>query len=268
MRYGISKDYLGFEGFFEIGETVYLQIANARKNLLEALYLEEKFDLVTENYYEFETELLSLATRSMIFRRHDYFSITVDRNLVNRRIMNLLTTCTTYKDQSAHIISKIYGQNSDNFKNIEKVKSLIYDQSLGYRVMEALRNYVQHRGFPISSFFYSYGYIGNDPKIEINHRVIPYLSISSIEDDGKFNKKTLQELKAIRSKDKVDVRPLIRDYVEGIGKIHEKCRELMQNDIKKWEKYFDSVRNLVQRMRRYNHSYARKNIQKDHEYRT
>ena len=50
MRYGISK---GVAGFIEIDEAEYKLIKRAKENLYEALFLEEKLDLVTENYYEY-----------------------------------------------------------------------------------------------------------------------------------------------------------------------------------------------------------------------
>ena len=67
MKFGISKLVMGFDGFLEIEEVEYTLAKTARQNLLEILFLEEKFDLVTENFYEYETELLSIASRMMIF---------------------------------------------------------------------------------------------------------------------------------------------------------------------------------------------------------
>lgn len=50
MKHIISTITLGSPGFIEIDEVEYNSIKDARQNLFEALYLEEKLDLVTENY--------------------------------------------------------------------------------------------------------------------------------------------------------------------------------------------------------------------------
>jgi hypothetical protein len=241
MRFGISKDVLGFPGFIEIDEAEYKLIKNARNNLFEALFLEEKLDLVTESFYEYETELLSMASRTMIFHDDDYFSISRERNLVSRRIVNLLSAGRMYLDQSKQHIGNMYGADSGNLNLIKKEIAFQYDQSLGFRVMEDLRNYVQHRGFPIHSLKISYERDDSDDDFQLLSRVIPLISISELEDDGKFKKSILKELKDIQNKDWIDAKPLIREYVEGIGKIHEKARDLIGLDLTNWEKILDET---------------------------
>ena len=245
MRYGISKRVLGFRGFIEIDEAEYKLIKNARENLFEALFLEEKLDLVMENYYEYETELLSMASRMVVFHGDDYFSVSRDRNLISRRIVNLLSAGRMYLDQSVQHIKNMYGADSDNLNLINKEKAFQYDQRLGYRVIEALRNYVQHRDFPIQSVRFSYERVSSGDYSQLLHQVIPQIRISALEEDGKFKKSVLKELNAIHdndhSHDLLDIRPFIREYVEGIGKIHEKVRDLIRLDLTAWEKTLDDT---------------------------
>jgi hypothetical protein len=241
MRYGITKIVMGFPGFIEIDEAEYNLIKNARENLYEALFLEEKLDYVTENFYEYETELLTIASRMMIFHNEDYFSMNRERSLISRRIVNLLSAGKMYLDQSIQHIENMYGADSDNLNLIKKEIAFQYDQSLGYRVMEALRNYVQHRGFPIHNTIFSHERVESDDDFRLLHRVIPYISISELEADDKFKKGILKELKNIQNKDLIDAKPLIREYVEGIGKIQEKVRELIRLDVTNWEKTLDDT---------------------------
>jgi len=97
---------MGFSGFVEIDEIGYLSANIARQNLLEILFLEEKLDLVMENFYEYETELLSIASRMMIFGHDDHISMSRERYLVSRRIVNLLTAGRMYIDQSVQHVEK------------------------------------------------------------------------------------------------------------------------------------------------------------------
>ena len=239
--YGTSKGDSGLLSFIEIDEAKYKLITKARENLFEALFLEEKLDLVTESFCEYETELLSIASRAMIFLDFDYFSISGTRNLVSRRIVNLLSAGRMYLDQSIHHIKNMYEADSDNLNLIKKEIAFQYNKSLGFRVMEALRNYVQHRGFPIQSVTISRERVASDDDFQLLFRVIPLISISALEEDDKFTKRVLKELKDIQNNDLIDAKPLIREYIEGIGKIHEKARDLIRLDLINWEKILDDT---------------------------
>jgi hypothetical protein len=241
MRYSITTFVSDSLGFIEIDEAEYNLIKNARENLFEDLFLEEKLDLVIENFYEYEADLLSMACRMVIYRDDNYFSMSRERNLVSRRIVNLLTAAKMYLDQCVQHVENIYGSDSTNLKLLNKEIHFQYDQSLGFRVMGALRNHVQHHGFPIHSVKFSYEWIGDGDDSQMLNRVIPLIRISALENDDKFKKSVLRELKDNQTQDLIDIRPLIREYVEGIGKIHEKVRELIRLDLICWEKILDDT---------------------------
>jgi hypothetical protein len=164
-----------------------------------------------------------------------------ERSLVNRRLVNLLSSGKMYLDQSVQHVQNIYGAESTNFNLVKMEISSQYDQSLGYRTMEALRNYVQHRGLPVHSITFSGKWIGDEDDAQLLHRIIPKINISQLEDDDKFKKTVLKELMDTFKAEKIDIRPLIREYVEGIGKIHEKIRELIQPDLSRWEIALDKT---------------------------
>ena len=153
-----------------------------------------------------------------------------------------------YLDQSIHHIKNIYGENSDNVNLVKKETASQYDKNFGYRVMEALRNYVQHRGLPIHSILFSGKWldIDSDENRRLLYTVVPSISVSELAEDDKFKQTVLKEMLAIQSNDDIDIRPLIRDYVEGIGKIHEKVRELIHTDVNKWEGILSDTINKFQ----------------------
>jgi len=241
MRYGISKHVMGFSGFIEIDEAEYSLIKIARQNLFEMLFLEEQLDLVTENFYEYETELLAIASRMMIFSNDDQVSISRERNLMGRRIVNLLTAGRMYIDQSVHHVERMYGANSSTLGIIKKEFNLQYEKSLGYRAMEALRNYVQHRGVPIQSIKFSYKVVDPETESQLLFRAIPLIGVLELAEDQAFKRSVLDELKKIQHDGRVDVRPLIREYMEGISSIHEKIRELVGPDLVMWEGVLDET---------------------------
>jgi hypothetical protein len=241
MRYGISKRVMGFGGFIEIDEAEYLLVKSARQNLLEILFLEEQLDLVAENYYEYETELLAIASRMMIFSDDDQLSMSRERNLIGRRIVNLLTAGRMYIDQSVQHVERMYGANSSTLSSIVKEFNFQYDKSLGYRAMEALRNYVQHRGVPIQSIKFSYKAVNPESESQLLYRAIPLIGVSELAEDRNFKRSVLDELEQIQHDGRVDARPLVREYVERISTIHEKIRELVGADLVRWERVIDET---------------------------
>ncbi len=67
MKYMITTIVMGSPGIIEIDEAEYKRIKTAISNLFELLFFEEKLDLVTENFQEYEAELLLIASRQMVF---------------------------------------------------------------------------------------------------------------------------------------------------------------------------------------------------------
>jgi hypothetical protein len=235
MKYELARDVLGSSASIELSEAEYLQLKSAQKNLLEALFMEEKLDVVISNYLELETDLLSSAARHMVQRNQDYIWFQTERNLLNRRLVNLLTACRSYMDQTRHHLSNIFGNESDIVTKIEEYKAKQYDQYLGYRVMEALRNYVQHRGFPIHGITYNSQWLESKSEDErkLLFSLTPYMSPRDLEEDGKFKKSVLEEVK--RLGDTLDIKPLIREYVGALSTVHERIREALREDIQIWE---------------------------------
>ncbi|MEK0338137.1 MAG: hypothetical protein QQN41_11955, partial [Nitrosopumilus sp.] len=227
---------LGCKDRIEISDERFNDIKNAINNIFEALYIEEKLDFVIENYFEFETTLLHSATRHMIFQNQDYDWYQEERHLISRRMANLLSSCRLYIDQTNHNISNIYGEGSDQLMEIKQIKIAKYKSSFSYRLMEALRNYVQHRGFPIHGVKFNSKRTNVDEieESELLFSITPYIKTKNLESDKKFNKSVAKELKNIG--EIVDVKPLIRKFVGGIGHIHNQIRELINDDVKKWEK--------------------------------
>ena len=58
MEYGLKRLVLGSKAFVPISENEYCAISEAQAGLFEAVFVEEKIDLVVENYLELETSFL------------------------------------------------------------------------------------------------------------------------------------------------------------------------------------------------------------------
>ncbi len=151
ISYELRRQALDSKNAVRIDETKYAKLAHAQKALLHALYIEEKLYLLLENFVEYEGELLSVGLSRMVFQRNDYTEFRDDVSLINRRLVNLLSACRAYLDSLLHHVNQICSPSKDESATLKKAKSEQYDSIFGYRVMEELRNHVQHRGFPFQS---------------------------------------------------------------------------------------------------------------------
>src|SRR5947208_13497242 len=100
MTYGLTILAIGNTAFLEITPDEFRQIKTAKLIAMTALAIEEKFEILVENYSEYERTLLDLTLGKMIRMNFDAVSFAADRQLINRRIANLLMAARLYIDQA------------------------------------------------------------------------------------------------------------------------------------------------------------------------
>jgi len=149
MKYILRKDVLGNVPEIEISELEYCKLQRARIILSNALEIEEKYEIVISNYSDFEKEILNATTKYMV-REHldysDFFKVSLGLNI---KLVNLLTAIRLYADQLNQNVTECLDGKQNAKDNVKKLFSKEYDENAHYRFMEALRNYVQHRGIPV-----------------------------------------------------------------------------------------------------------------------
>jgi hypothetical protein len=225
MRYELTKLITSCNHHVEISHEYFETLKSKKEFLIEALFVEEKFNLVLENYSEFELELLGNSVRNMLFHDFEWSSGVNDIHSINRRIINLLTTCRLYMDQVCHNIHTIYGSGSAQAIAFKTQSSNEYDSVFGYRVMEAMRNYVQHRGLPIERVDNKLQWLENSDEKRCKRTIKLIIDVATIAQDRKFKASVLTELQA--QGNLVEFTPLVRQYIESIGRIHLKVRDLI-----------------------------------------
>ena len=136
MPFGIKRLVLGSNKIIDITEEDFNAIKTAQYGLLESLTIEEKLNLVIENYAEFEKELLEETLNYMLFKELDWSSFMGNIYTINRRIVNCLSACRMYLDQIPQNLNSIYGQKSDASEAFKKKTNEEYDSHLSYRVLE------------------------------------------------------------------------------------------------------------------------------------
>jgi len=238
MDYYLTGYFYSPEQTIRLSEEEYQTLHSAKRNLLTALGIEEKLEIVLENYLEFESDLNDLALRSSMFSK-PASSRFPDIHRINRRIMNVLSACKTYLDQLHHEISTIYGKESTQFNFVNSLCKREYDSHLGYRTLEALRNYTQHRDLPVDAIQYSSSANGEGPQRLIKTSCTVHTMLTSLAEDAEFKPTVLKELQQFG--DKVDLKPMIREYITCIWRIHSEVRGYIAGDVGQWDAHVESA---------------------------
>ena len=232
---------LGNQPEIEIDATRYAALKDALKIQIVALEIEEKFDLVIANYEEFERDIFTTTWGHMVSHSPTWGSMSSARLLLNRRIANLLNICRLYVNQVTHSVGRSSTHVGWTLAQAKAVFSEQYDKSLGYRIMEDLRNHVQHCGLPVKRIVYPSSIErGAEDEPLWSFTFSPELDIEALRNDDSFKRKTLHELESLPDSQN-DTILFIRQYIEGLGHAQVGLRELIAPAVDKAAAAFHSA---------------------------
>lgn len=243
MEYFLRIRALGKFPCVEISADEYDSAALSRKVLSAALAVEQEWDVLLKNYIELEQDLLSLAVSASVLNASEYRDFFVSTSLVNRRFVNLLTSAKMYVDQVPQSAS---GAITDLAKNevVSKVKSMLaeqYDASFEYRFMEALRNFVQHRGAAVRSVSFGGAWTPEFNRKWNESRISPYALRETFVSDKSFKRAVFEEMP-----EKVNLTSAVRHYLERLGLVHKNLRTMLASQV---EPARSLINNLIQKYR-------------------
>jgi hypothetical protein len=242
MKYGITRRVLSCGQFLEISMKEFEDTVRVRNFFFRALGIEEKFDLVAENYSEFEHEIVQLTMRQMYFHDWDWSSMRRDIGTINRRFANVLSACRLYRDHVKHDISSIYGKRSEAYNRLCNTFSQEKAARLGYCILESLRDHIQHRGLPLYRLTYpGWRQVSGKKLGALKYGCVPCISLARLRADEAFSQDVLLRLPT--DVDELDVMPLVRDYISGLGNVHKQLREWMTSDIEAWRHAIIEIKN-------------------------
>ena len=221
----------------DIEEICYQEVKGARDICLLGVILEERFQLVIDNYAEWERELLDQALTHQLWgtSKHDSMQ---QRLTLDRRLTNVLTGFRLYVDQTDSNISEVFGGSGDELKNIRRFRHELYDNNFGYRFLEALRNHVRHYGLPIEIIMFHSG-AADEQLTSIRFSVTPYAIFDALAANKDFKKSVLNELKSVGGK--IDLRLPVREYVACLVKIHHEVRRIFSTVIRDSREVFSKA---------------------------
>ena len=198
-------------------------IKNARNALLNALAIEQKYEILVSNFLAFEKQMLDITITHLIRSSFSYSKASDTISALNIALVNLLTATRLYLDQMPKNIGIFKSDTTDTVAILKEKCASEYDTRFEYRYMEALRNYVQHAGLPIDS-------VRNAERRNPDNNIEMCLQVfahkTSVKDDQQFKKAVLNEMP-----DKVDLAKTTRQYIESISSIHVCIRETISESV-------------------------------------
>jgi len=239
MSFAITRAVLGERLQIPSSVEEACAIKEAVRGVNSTLDIEEKFDIVLANFEEYEGALLTMALSAGLFRHGEWSSQIGDLHRLNRLLVNLLATTRLYLDQVPHSLTQLFGTGHTIADAFDRMKSREYDDSLGYRTMEAMRNHTQHRRLPIHALDRNSRRRSCGDISLLEHTVRAVIHPQEYREDGSFKVSVLKELEAIGPK--VDLAPLVRQFVSCLGRIQTELRVLLRPFVSEWDSAIDEA---------------------------
>lgn len=216
----------------------YDQIRSGRDVLGAAHAFEQRYQLLLENFREYEQSLLDIALRQMISWQVDWADFEDIKRLVNRRLSNCLASVLLYLDQGKRDLPVVIGDGLSAKGWFQKTTDQQRSRHLGFQLMEVLRDVIQHQELPIQSFALPMTRHGDLPETSrISFNALAFVELNDLRTliygggrrQKQFDQASFKRLEARADrKGHVDLSPLLREYVEGVSEVHAAFRDLAE----------------------------------------
>ncbi|WP_461211577.1 hypothetical protein [Desulfocurvus sp. DL9XJH121] len=201
----------------KITEEEYIEIKRSKLILKNFFEIENLYEILITNYYNFEKESLVISLDQMLLNEFNYKIAYEQRMRINRVIMNLLSSLRSYIDQSPKCIASCF-DNDIQIENKEKKRFLDKRKSdFNFGFVESLRNHVQHNGLPIHLFTSHSKWTDDFENMEFWNSFS--VKKEYIVCDIKFNKQIIDKMP-----EKIDILDSIRRYISDLSFLHDEIR--------------------------------------------
>lgn len=228
---------------FSIAEKDYIFIKSSYEFILKVLWIEEKFSILLGNFYEFH-ESIKLTYISILESLNQEDTGQHGINLLNRRLLNLLSSARMYLDQVLHDSSSISQTTElrDLHDQIKKNTHEYYDSSVSYQVMEFMRNIMQHKFLVVRNIS-----LVRPLFPDCDLKVVPIFVNVFLDDlkneDNFINKIILR--KEIEQFKSINIDYHSREYILKLSDLHNIIRTSLKNELgqycKKINEFIDSL---------------------------
>ncbi|MFO1485504.1 MAG: hypothetical protein U1F71_19230 [Verrucomicrobiaceae bacterium] len=215
MKYTVEVLALGQNKKLCITEAQFVEIRDSKRNLSELLRLAECYGVLLRSYRAIEKVKHDKELDHVLYSSFGYDEILRVRMDLSAALIGYLASARLFLDSSPKLLKKL--GREDLKQRFQELSSTIYDSSADYRFIEALRNYVQHRGLPIHGLVY-HNFL-EESKLE-NSDLVSALTISASKDelisDDKFKSSALVDMP-----DSINLIACARGHMEGLWGLYD-----------------------------------------------
>ena len=180
--------------------------------------------MVIQNYYELECDIMNITMKHILHRRSSVEKFRDDRRGLNRRLFNFLTISRSYSNHRENLIKRTLSPEID-CQHIKDMESRQYDESLNYRIVKELRNYVVHESHSIHQITYG-GWWSQDEarnKKVMENTINIYLDLNELR-RLKFKNNILEDMHE-QIGEKICIKTACREYMTYFARIHAEFRQ-------------------------------------------
>ncbi|NJL70921.1 MAG: hypothetical protein HC888_04545 [Candidatus Competibacteraceae bacterium] len=203
----------------EIDEQIYSKLKESKRCLVDQFQFEEKFDIILENYKDFETERFAISLDVELFSHQTTPQVYARRRNLIRRIMNVLTSIRLYLDVIASM-----EKGKPHYADLRKYVNALYDGNFSYRLMEGIRNHIQHRGSPFAAGQHSRR-LDRESGAFFRIGTSVYLEVDAVINDRTTKASLKKELQDLDGKT-LEINKLISSYIGCIARLHDYWRSV------------------------------------------
>lgn len=209
----------------ELTQQQFEELAKSKELLFEVRQIENIYNILIMNYYEFEKELYEISLKDEIFNS-DYINFSEYISKVEQRVLNFLSSTTLYFDSFKDDLKETQKYSiylKDEFNVIKK----FFDEELkinkNLKIMKFIRNHIQHNGLLNPETMIN----GKNLSEELREQTLKFkMDKNTIKADW-YKAENFAELD-----EKIDLKKAIRIYVDFISQVHQKFRELTNEKTK------------------------------------
>lgn len=237
QRFSLRVAVLGARDHGSLRSADFFGLRDGRRLINEALSIEENYNGLIERYIKLQVAFVEVISDMALRSVNDWSSFAQHNQTLNREVACLLSSARQYIDHALRA-----GSDIEEGRRIKlEVKSILsrqYDKSLGYRVLEALRNVAQHRTLPSQGLAVGGGYVGEGEGRAMKHSARLYL-VPELLAEHRFKSSVLAELASLG--EKVDFMPLLKEYLGGIAAVQAGIRAALDEHLEEAGNLIDSV---------------------------
>lgn len=239
MKFTLRIGAIGNYPEIQIDKHRFQLLKSSRAILNEALFFEEKYEILISNYLELEKEYANVAVSEMVRCTTEYREFFELILALNVRMVNLLTAVKLYQDSIVTHISVCLPEVTDIKEQTKKIFAREYDNNFEYRFMEALRNHTQHRGVPVHRASVGSHWTDHNKDIGLMEFSLYYSTRKEkLLSDKSFKVSVVHEMP-----DEVNLCAATRKYIESISCAHEQVRKMIGERVSESRRAFEDTVN-------------------------